>query len=81
MSLSLILTCVWFILANVLAMLPSNRKHWPQAWGLIAIGIPLLGYVAYQHGPWVGLLVMAAAISVLRWPVFYLLRWMRKLVR
>lgn len=81
MTLAILLACGWFVLANVLAMLPSKRRHWPQAWGLITIGIPILGYVVYEHGPWLGLLVLAGAMSMLRWPVIYLFRWMRKLVR
>lgn len=81
MTLAILLACGWFVLANVLAMIPSKRRHWPQAWGLITIGIPILGYVVYEHGPWLGLLVLAGAMSMLRWPVIYLFRWMRKLVR
>ena len=81
MTFSILLACGWFILANVLAMMPSKRRHWPQAWGLITIGIPILGFVVYEHGPWLGLLVLAGALSMLRWPVIYLFRWMRKLVR
>ncbi|WP_108483448.1 DUF2484 family protein [Oceaniglobus ichthyenteri] len=69
MSVSLILTCLWFIIANVGAILPSNRGHRPLAFGLIATGIPILGYVCLQHGPWVALLVMAGGASVLRWPL------------
>ena len=80
MSGSLILALVWLVLANVLAMLPSKRSHWPQAWALIATGIPLLGWVTYQNGPWVGLLALAAGMSVLRWPVRYGLRWLGRLV-
>lgn len=81
MTFAILLACGWFVLANVLAMIPSKRRHWPQAWGLITIGIPILGYVVYEHGPWLGLLVLAGAMSMLRWPVIYLFRWMRKLVR
>ncbi len=77
MTLSLILALVWALAANVLAMIPSKDNHWTRAYILIGIGIPLLGYVTYQNGPWVGLLVLCAGISVLRWPVRYLLRWMR----
>jgi hypothetical protein len=36
-----------------------------------------LGYVTYENGPWIGLLALAAGMSVLRWPVRYLWRWMR----
>ncbi|MGR3408024.1 DUF2484 family protein, partial [Roseovarius indicus] len=47
----------------------------------IAAGIPILGYVTYQNGPWWGLAVLVAAMSILRWPVIYLGRWLRGLVR
>ncbi|MEP5732467.1 MAG: DUF2484 family protein [Sulfitobacter sp.] len=78
MSLSLISACLWAVVANVLAMTPSKDQHWRNAYILIAIGVPILGYVTMQHGPWVGLLVLAAGCSVLRWPVIYLARWLRK---
>ena len=78
MSLSLILSRRWALVANVLAMTPSRDNHWRNAYILVAVGIPILGYVVFQHGPWVGLLVLVAACSVLRWPVFYLGRWLRR---
>lgn len=81
MSGSLVAALVWLVAANVLAMLPSKRSHWPQAWGLIATGIPLLGWVTYENGPWIGLLGLAAGMSVLRWPVRYGLRWLGGLFR
>ncbi len=77
MNLSLILAVLWFIVANVIALIPSKRSHWPQAYGLIGIGIPLLGFVTYQNGPWIGLLIFAGGVSILRWPVIYLWRWLR----
>lgn len=78
MSLSLILACLWAILAQVIALTPSKDHHWRVAYVLIAVGIPLLGYVMYENGPWVGLLVLLGAMSILRWPVIYLTRWLRK---
>ena len=81
MSLSLTLAALWVLCASVIAMLPSKRSHWPAAYVLIATGIPLLGYVTLQHGPWVGLLCLAAGSSILRWPVIYLLRWVRRGLR
>ena len=78
MSLSFILACLWAVVANVLAMTPSSDNHWRNAYILIAIGIPILGYVTMQHGPWAGLLVLAGGGSVLRWPVIYLMRWLRR---
>ena len=80
MSLSLIMACLWALLANVLAMLPSGDNHWRRAYFLIAIGVPILGYVTYENGPWIGLLVLAAGMSMLRWPVIYLGRWVRRIV-
>ncbi|MGJ8556234.1 MAG: DUF2484 family protein [Sulfitobacter geojensis] len=77
MTLSLTLACFWALLANVLAMTPSRDNHWRNAYILIAVGIPLLGFITVQHGPWVGLLVLAAGCSILRWPVIYFGRWLR----
>lgn len=77
MSAPLILCCVWLIAANVAAMIPSRDNHWKRAYVLIALGIPMLGWVTWVHGPWIGLLVMVAGASVLRWPVIYLARWVR----
>lgn len=77
-SLSLILACLWAVIANVLAMMPSKDHHWRNAYGLIVVGIPIVGYVVMQHGPWIGLLVLAAGCSVLRWPLIYLGRWLRR---
>ncbi|SLN32956.1 hypothetical protein TRL7639_01453 [Falsiruegeria litorea R37] len=75
--LSIALVCIWAIVANVLAMTPSKDNHWRNAYVLIAIGIPLLGYVTYENGPWVGLFALLGGMSVLRWPVIYLGRWVR----
>lgn len=78
MSLSLVLACGWLVLTNLLGMIPSKRNHWPQAYAMIALGLPLLGLVFWQHGVWMALLFLAAAMSVLRWPVIYLGRWVRR---
>ncbi len=81
MSYSLTLACLWAVAANIIAMTPSKDYHWRNAYILIAVGIPIVGYVVMQHGPWIGLLVLAAGCSVLRWPVIYLARWMRRSAR
>lgn len=78
MSIPLIFAAVWALVANLLAMTPSRDHHWRNAYILIAIGIPIVGFVTWQHGPWVGLLVLAGGMSVLRWPVIYLGRWVKR---
>lgn len=81
MNLSLILVCLWVIAAGLMAMLPSRDNHWRRAYLLIALGIPLLGYVTYQNGPWAGLAVLAAGASILRWPLRYLWAWLARTAR
>ena len=72
------LCLVWLIAANVIGMFPSRDLHWRAAYGMIAIGVPLLGWVTWESGPVVGLLLLAAGASILRWPVVYLWRWLRR---
>ncbi|WP_339107788.1 DUF2484 family protein [Thioclava sp. GXIMD4216] len=72
MSLSLTLACLWGVFASVLAMGPQ-RWHWVAAWVLIVTGVPILGAVTYQQGPLWGLVVLAAGMSVLRWPLHRLI--------
>lgn len=78
MTWSLIAACVWMVLASLIALFPSRDHHWRAAYGLIAVGIPILGWVTFETGPVVGLLVMAGAASILRWPLVYLWRWVRR---
>ena len=77
MTLSLILACIWAVAANFAAAVPSNDNHWRRAYVLMAVGLPLLVWVFWQNGLWVGLIVLAAGLSVLRWPVIALAKWLR----
>ena len=78
MPLSILIACLWFVAANVLALIPSRDNHWTRAYVLIACGVPILGFVTYQMGPWVGLLVLLAGASILRWPLIFVTRWFRR---
>ncbi|MEM8580916.1 MAG: DUF2484 family protein [Pseudomonadota bacterium] len=80
MPVSLVLACVWFVVAIVIAFLPSKKNHWPQAYGLMVLGAPILIWVFLEVGPVIGLVVLAGAMSILRWPVIYLARWVRQQV-
>lgn len=77
MTLSLVFAFLWLVAANLIAMLPSRDKHWRAAYVLIAIGIPILGWVTWTNGPVWGFLILAGAASVLRWPVIFLWRWLK----
>lgn len=78
MNLSVTLVCVWVVAAAVLSMLPSQRHHWPLAYVLIAVGLPLLAYVFYENGPVYGFGALLVGCLVLRWPVIYLGRWIAR---
>jgi hypothetical protein len=72
MTPSLICAALWLLAANVMAMIPSKDNLWQRAYLLIG--------VAYQNGLWVGLIVLIAGMSMLRWPMIYLTRWAKRLV-
>ncbi len=77
MSASVLLACAWCVLANFIGMFPSKHKHWPSAYVLMTFGLPLLVWVFVADGWVFGLIFTVAAMSILRWPVVYLLRWFR----
>jgi hypothetical protein len=74
-ALPLALCLVWLVAANVIGMLPSRDRHWRAAYLLIAAGVPLLVWLTWEAGLVAGLVVLAAAASILRWPVVFLWRW------
>ena len=75
-----ILGFVWLVTANVLGLIPSRDNHWARAYVLMAVGIPLLIYIGYVNGLLVALAFFACAISIFRWPVVYLTRWVRRIM-
>ena len=81
MTLPLIAAFLWLIAANVIALFPSRDQHWRNAYVLIAVGIPLVGWVTYVNGPIWGMVILAGGASVLRWPVVYLWRWVKRTVK
>ncbi|MCT4608037.1 MAG: DUF2484 family protein [Pelagimonas sp.] len=77
MTLSLILACAWLVLANLAGSFPSKDNHWSRAYVLMSLGAPLLVWVFWENGLWLGLLVLAATLSVFRWPAIYAWRRLR----
>lgn len=78
MTLSLTLALVWLLAANIRAMFPSKDYLWNFAYVMIAIGVPILIGVWVQNGLWMALVVLLMAAWVMRWPVIYLGRWLRR---
>ena len=78
MSLSMVAALLWLLLANVRAMFPSKDHLWKFAYFLIALGVPILIWVFADAGWLPALVFLIAGASVLRWPVIYLGRWLRR---
>ncbi|MCF6445233.1 DUF2484 family protein [Nereida sp. MMG025] len=77
-TLAIVLICGWIVLAQVMQAIPSNDNHWRRAYVLIGVGIPLLGYATFLGGPWVGVIGLGVGMTVLRWPVWYGVKWLRR---
>lgn len=78
MTLSMILALLWLLAANLRAMFPSKDNHWKFAYAMIAIGVPILIGVYIQNGFWMALVLFCMAAWVMRWPVIYLARWVKR---
>lgn len=72
---------LWVVLAFVMALVPSTDNHWRRAYVLIAIGVPLLVWVFWQHGIYMGMLGLLVGGLVLRWPVYFAWRWVHQKMR
>lgn len=75
---SLIVAACWALLASVLGVVPSRDNHWRRAYVLIALAVPMLVWVFAENGVWVGIGVLFAVLSVLRWPAFHAAKWVRR---
>ncbi|HEY0213082.1 MAG TPA: DUF2484 family protein [Paenirhodobacter sp.] len=73
MTLSIALTCLWAASTGLILIGP-HRYHWPVAWGLICLGVPLVGWVTFQNGPILGLLTLLVGVVTLRLPMRGLLQ-------
>ena len=78
MNLSLTLVGLWVLMANAPAIFPSNDHQRARAYLLTTLGIPLLGFVTYQNGPWIGMAALLTGMSMLRWPARKLWVWCRE---
>jgi len=70
MSWSLILACLWAVAPAITAMLPMRAQYLPGITLLISAPF-LLAFLGYQHGIWLVLIGLAAAVSMFRNPLIY----------
>ena len=78
MSLPLILSCLWVVIAHIGSLLPTKDYHWRFAYVLMAVGFPLLIWVIMTDGWIFGLMLIFAAASVFRWPLYYLWKYIKR---
>lgn len=69
--------CLWIIIAWVLSLVLKPKATWPAAYGLIAIGVPLLVWLYLEEGFLAALIGFTTGCLVLRWPVRYFGRWLK----
>lgn len=70
----LILALLWLAAAQATGLLRPARVKRAVVVALIICGIPLLGGVTADAGPFVGLGLLAAGVLSLRWPLSGVLR-------
>ncbi len=80
MSYSIIAALIWMVVANIRAMFPSRDNHWRFAYVMMSIGAPIVIWVYFENGPFVAAILLFGAMWVMRWPVIYLARWMRRVI-
>jgi len=72
-SSSLIIGAIWVIAATVTALLPM-RLQFPPGFTLLALAPFVIGFIGYEHGPWLALAGFAGFVSMFRRPLFYYIR-------
>ncbi|WGH79031.1 DUF2484 family protein [Jannaschia ovalis] len=73
--------CLWVVLAAGLQAVLTARQSWPAAYGLMALGAPLLVWLWLSAGPGWAALGLAAMALILRWPLRYFGRWLTRMIR
>lgn len=69
MMLSLTLALIWLGVAQATGLLRSAPRQRTAAVVLTVLGIPLLGWVTTEAGPYIGLALLAAGAVSLCWPL------------
>jgi len=72
-----ILIGLWVLLAFVMAAIPSHDNHWRRAYFLMCVGFPIVVWVFWNDGIWMGMIALTVGAIVLRWPVYFLWQWVK----
>lgn len=78
---ALVALCLWVVVAWILMVTLTAKQSWPAAYGLIAVGVPLVFWMGWSMSVWWALLGVAVMALVLRWPVRYFGRWLKGLIQ
>lgn len=73
MSMPLVLGFLWVVAATIVAFLPM-RMQVVFGFGLAISAIILIGWLSVTVAPWVGVVALAAFVSMFRRPLVYLVR-------
>lgn len=74
------LGCVWVILISLVALMPYPQ-HRPYALAMLVLFPSVLGAVAWEFGWLWALLLFLGAASIYRYPLIFLVKWLRRKVR
>ena len=77
MKTAIALLAGWVVLATLIGLMP-RRFHWRGAILLMVLLVPLVPYVWVQVNPFIALLFLAGVLSILRWPLIFLGRWINR---
>ncbi|MBK5932890.1 uncharacterized protein DUF2484 [Rhodovulum imhoffii] len=77
MNLTLGLAILWGLVALGVGVMPEHFQA-PLAFGLVVVGVPLIGLLTYQMGPVWGLAVLIGGVAVLRLPKRDFIAWIRQ---
>jgi membrane protease YdiL (CAAX protease family) len=69
MMLSLTLALIWLGMAQATGLLRPAPRQRAAAVALTILGIPMLGWITTEAGPYIGLALLAAGVVSLCWPL------------
>lgn len=63
---SLTAAVLWGLAACGLCLVPPPRRV-GAGWALVGIGVPLLGWLTWRHGPLIGAAALCLGVATLFW--------------